>query len=601
MPRGVCGSATIRQFDIDGLNRAGCAAAIERAAAAVAGVETAVCEPARGRLRVEGRFDAAAVQRAIAALGYRAEPRGLSGAAGGNLARLLWAALFALGQWLAFELGLMPAAGSLPLGLWLVVALLALLWLVAPMLRRASGDHDPAAVVSAGAALLAWLTLLLADRGGLLDPRPWLYLPFAIVLLGALGIRLSRRLQLTAGELAWRRCAARRLVLVAILLAALGLALELGGPLSWAQTAVVVLTLCAAVSPFVLTLAGPWVYREAAREAEEDGVLLGNAGVLSRLDRLDTVLLCRTGVVTGGDPEVVGIEPLGQVAVSDLLRYVAALEANLEQPLARALVRAARGRDAGAAEAAELTPGRGICGRVGGERVVIGQRDFLREQGIDTAPLEARAAEMAADGGNAVWLAVEGEPCGLFEVADPLRPDTAEAVRRLRRLGLGVVLVSAAPAPMLEAIGRSIEVDRAVSGAPATAAADLLKIDGLSAALVWAQAPPGLDPRLLSVAVDPGARHVPADADLTLRRPSLHALVEAVELGRRAQRLVRSGRLFGIVYHLLALSWAAGLLAPLVGPGPRPGLAFVASVAALGLVLVNARRSHDQPALVEGR
>lgn len=587
----------VRHFQIQGIRRAGCAAAIERAAGAVAGVGAAVCEPVSGRLRVEGRFQAGAVVDAVAALGYRIQVEGVPAASPGAAARLTVAAVLALGGGLAYAAQLLPQARGPALVLWMVASLPPLLWLAAPALRPRQGGRDPAAVIGAGASLCAWLTLALGQFGGL-DPRPYLYLPFAIALLAGVGARLARPLHFTPGERAWRQCASRRLALLAGLGAALAAAVW-AGSLDAAQSALAaVLTCCAVLSPFALALAGPWVHREADHEALDAGVLLGNVSLLRRLDRLDTVFLCRTGVVTGGAPEVVGVEPRPGVRIPDLFRYAAALEAGLEQPLARALVRAADGRGGSRASEVELVPGGGVRGRVAEQTVIVGHCAFLHAQGVDTAPLEARAAEMATDGCNAVWVAVDGELRGLLEIADPVRSDTAEAVRRLRRLGLRVALVSAAPAATLEAIGRSIEVDRVLSAAPAALAGQGAERRG-AAALVWSQPPPELDVALLSVALSPGAQHPRPDADITLRRPSLHALVEAIELARRAQRLVRAGRLFAVVYHGLGLAWAAGLFFPLFGLAPRPGLGLVAAAAALAVLLFNARRSRRQPVLVE--
>jgi len=351
--------------------------------------------------------------------------------------------------------------------------------------------------------------------------------------------------------------------------------------------------------PCAMGLAVPTAVMVASGKGAELGVLIKGGEALERAHAIQTVVLDKTGTITAGKPAVteVVLAPGAPAPEERLLALVAAVERASEHPLAAAIVAHAADRRAPALDVADFASetGRGARGRVDGRSVLVGNRALLAAASVSTAPLEDRAAELAGRGRTVVFAAVDGALAGLLAVSDPLRPTSRDAVARLRRMGLEVVMLTGDAQPTAEAVAREAGIERVVAGVlPAGKVAEVsrLQAEGKVVAMVGdgINDAPALARADVGVAMGSGTDVAVEASDVTLMRADLGAVADAIALSRRTMRTMRQNLFWAFAYNVVGIPVAAGVLYPALGLLLSPVLASAAMAMSSVSVVTNSLR-----------
>jgi Cu+-exporting ATPase len=356
--------------------------------------------------------------------------------------------------------------------------------------------------------------------------------------------------------------------------------------------------------PCAMGLAVPTAVMVSTGRGAERGVLIKRAEALERSQHIDVVVFDKTGTVTEGRP-VVRLVELADGGSPDLddqgvLQLAASVERMSEHPYAEAIVAEAERRRVPLRQVTEFETltGAGVFGIVDGRRVAVGNAALMREIGSDTAAMEARVAQLAAEGHSVMYVAVDGWLAGLIAVADPIRPTSWEAVSRLKQLGLEVVLLTGDNHRTAEAVARAVGVDRvAAEMLPAQKLEVVRRIqaggkivavvgDGLNDAPALAQADIGL-------AMGTGVDVAVEAAAIILMRSDLLGVVDAIQLSRRTMRVIRQNLFWAFVYNIIGIPVAAGALYPAFGLLLTPAMAAAAMAASSVSVVTNSLRLRN--------
>jgi Cu+-exporting ATPase len=360
---------------------------------------------------------------------------------------------------------------------------------------------------------------------------------------------------------------------------------------------VTTLTVLIIACPCALGLATPISIMVGVGKAAEHGILIRDGAALQRAGQLTTIVLDKTGTVTTGQPTVTAVVALPGFDENEVFRLAAGLEAGSEHPLAQAILNAARERGLGipAVERFEAIAGQGASGMANGRALLAGNGRLLAERGIDPAPLRAGMERLAAQGQTPVLVAVDGRPAGIVAVADPLKPDSAAAIDRLRQLGLRVVLLTGDHAATARAIAARLGIDEVHAEVPPTGKAAVIAElqargqvvgmagDGINDAPALAQADVGL-------AMGTGTDIAIQSAGITLVRGSLHGIADAVAISRATLINIRQNLFGAFIYNTLGIPLAAGALYPATGLLLDPMLAGAAMALSSFTVVSNANR-----------
>ncbi len=352
--------------------------------------------------------------------------------------------------------------------------------------------------------------------------------------------------------------------------------------------------------PCALGLATPMAVMVGTGRGASLGVLVKNAAALERMEKVDTLLVDKTGTLTEGHPELASVEALG-VPEGDLLRLAASLERGSEHPLAAAIVRGAQGRGVALVESTDFRSitGKGVVGYVDRRRVALGNLSLFGELGLDATPLVAKAELLRTQGQTAMLVAVDGKAAGLLGVADPIKPTSAEAVRALTKEGITVVMVTGDARTTAEAVARTLGIGRVEAEVlPAQKLEVVRKLqaegrfvamagDGINDAPALAQAQVG-------IAMGTGTDVAMESAGLTLVKGDLRGIVRARGLSHAVMRNIRQNLFFAFAYNLLGVPIAAGLLYPFFGLLLSPMLASAAMSLSSVSVIANALRLRHQ-------
>ena len=351
--------------------------------------------------------------------------------------------------------------------------------------------------------------------------------------------------------------------------------------------------------PCAMGLAVPTAVMVASGKGAELGVLIKGGEALQRAGDISTVVLDKTGTVTEGKPTVTDLvlAPNAPRDRDTVLRLTASLEASSEHPLAEAIVRAARdgGLSLEAVEGFQSVTGRGAQGVVGDAALAVGNAAFLGDWGVSTETLDADATRLAAEGKTAMFVAIDGALAGLIAVADPIRSSSVDAIRRLKAMGLTVVMLTGDHERTANAIGARAGVDRVVAGVlPDGKVAEVKRLqaqgavvamvgDGINDAPALAQADVGM-------AIGSGTDVAMEAGDLVLMRGDLMGVVRAVALARRTMRTMRQNLFWAFIYNVIGIPIAAGALYPAFGLQLSPILASAAMAFSSVSVVSNSLR-----------
>ena len=351
--------------------------------------------------------------------------------------------------------------------------------------------------------------------------------------------------------------------------------------------------------PCAMGLATPTAIMVGTGKGAEAGILVRDGAALEHAQRVTTVVLDKTGTITRRQPTVISLRPVAGVDEDELLRLAAALEQGSEHPLAEAIVRIAaeRGLSLPAAEGFVALPGIGVRGSVDGRAVLAGSERLLAEAGVDPARLIGSADEAGAAASTLVLVAVDGRAAGVIGIADTVKPESADAVRRLQAAGLEVWMLTGDRRAVAEAIGAGVGIppDRILAEVPpgekaakvhelqARGAVVAMVGDGINDAPALAQAD-------LGVAIGTGADVAVEASDITLVGDDLRSVAAAIQLSRATMRTIRQNLAWAFGYNLLLIPVAAGALFPLTGWLLSPALAAGAMALSSVSVVTNSLR-----------
>ncbi|MCI0346628.1 MAG: copper-translocating P-type ATPase, partial [Chloroflexi bacterium] len=354
--------------------------------------------------------------------------------------------------------------------------------------------------------------------------------------------------------------------------------------------------------PCAMGLATPTAIIVGTGHGAEAGVLIRDGAALETAGRVTDVIFDKTGTLTSGKPRVARVEPLDGWSEAEVLDLAASLETGSEHPLGAAIVARAREDELGfrRATAFEAHAGRGVSGRLPGDEgehvVLVGSRDLLVEQGIDTSPLRQDADE-AGNVATVVHVAIDGRPAGRIDIADPIKPEAAEAVRELSSLGLRAWLVSgdSRPAALAVAAAVGIPVERVLAGVlPGDKAVAVARLqgegrivamvgDGINDAPALAQAD-------LGIAIGTGTDVAIEASDVTLVGGDPGGVAAAIRLSRATMRTIRQNLVWAFGYNVALIPVAMGALYPAFGLLLNPALAAGAMALSSVSVVTNSLR-----------
>lgn len=349
--------------------------------------------------------------------------------------------------------------------------------------------------------------------------------------------------------------------------------------------------------PCALGLATPMSIMVGTGRGASAGVLVKNAEALQALEKVDTVVVDKTGTLTEGKPRVLSVVTANAFDANEALGLAASIERSSEHPLAAAIV-AEAGRHGSRMDAAtdfQSVTGKGAVGRVAGRRVAVGNAKLLGDEAIDDAPLAGEADRLRAEGQTVVFLGVDGRAAAIFGIADPVKHSTAEALATLRKAGLDVVMLTGDHHATATAIARQLGIEHVEAEVSPERKADViaaLKARGHTVAMAGdgINDAPALAAADVGIAMGTGTDVAIAGAGITLLKGDLRALGRARELSRATMRNIRQNLFFAFVYNLLGVPVAAGVLYPVLGVLLDPMLASAAMSASSVSVIVNALR-----------
>ena len=349
--------------------------------------------------------------------------------------------------------------------------------------------------------------------------------------------------------------------------------------------------------PCAMGLATPTAVLVGTGRGAELGILIRNGEVLETAQSIDTVVLDKTGTITRGAPEVTEVLPLNGYSTQDLLRLAAAAERYSEHPLAAAVTRYATRSGIAAPESSAFraTAGGGVAATVGAREVLVGSPRFLRERKIELQSGDAALDRVAGAGATPLLTAVDGTLAGVIAVADAVKPDSAEAVRRLRDMGLEVWMITGDNRRTAEAIASQVGIESVlweVLPEGKAAAVRALQERGRRVAMVGdgINDAPALAQANLGIAIGTGADVAIEASDITLVRGELAGVEKALTLSRKTMRTIRQNLFWAFAYNALGIPIAAGALYPFTGWLLSPVLASAAMALSSVSVVANSLR-----------
>ena len=350
--------------------------------------------------------------------------------------------------------------------------------------------------------------------------------------------------------------------------------------------------------PCALGLATPMSIMVGVGKGATLGLLIKNAEALERLEKVDTLVVDKTGTLTEGKPAVTAVRPVAGMAEAALLRIAASLERASEHPLAQAILHAAAERKLALSEPAEVDSpvGRGVTGLVEGRRVLIGSARYLADEGVELAGGEAAAADdLRAKGATAILVAVDGRFTGTLGIADPVRQSTPAALGELRRQGIRVVMLTGDNRVTAEAVAKDLgiaEVEADVLPERKSEVVARLRGEGRIVAMAGdgVNDAPALAAADVGIAMGGGTDVAIESAGVTLLGGDLMGIVRARRLSQATMHNIRQNLFFAFVYNAAGVPVAAGVLYPVIGLLLSPAIAAAAMALSSVSVIGNALR-----------
>lgn len=349
--------------------------------------------------------------------------------------------------------------------------------------------------------------------------------------------------------------------------------------------------------PCALGLATPMSIMVGVGRGAQAGVLIKNAEALEHMEKVDTIIVDKTGTLTEGRPAVTAIVPAPGFTEEEALRLAASVERASEHPLALAIVRAAEERGIVTAPVTDFDSptGKGAYGTVEGKRIPLGNAKFLTEQGVDVAPLADEADRLREDGATAIFMGVEGRVAAIFAIADPVKPSTPEALAALKAQGIRVVMLTGDNWTTANAVARQLgidEVEAEVLPDQKSAVVQRHKAAGEVVAMAGdgVNDAPALAAADVGIAMGTGTDVAMESAGVTLLKGDLTGIVRARRLSEAVMGNIRQNLFFAFIYNALGVPVAAGVLYPFFGILLSPIIAAAAMALSSVSVIANAAR-----------
>jgi P-type Cu+ transporter len=349
--------------------------------------------------------------------------------------------------------------------------------------------------------------------------------------------------------------------------------------------------------PCALGLATPMSIMVGVGRGAQAGVLIKNAEALERMERVDTIVVDKTGTLTEGKPKVVAIRLAEGHTETEVLRLAAGLERASEHPLARAIVAAAEERGLQLPEASDFDApaGKGVAGAVEGRKVALGNGGFLEEQGIAVEVLSAAADGLRRDGATAIFMSIDGRVAGVIAIADPVKETTPAALKALGEAGIRVVMLTGDNRTTAEAVARKLGIDTVEAEVlPDQKSAVVEKLRGEGRVVAMAgdgvNDAPALAAADVGIAMGTGTDVAIESAGITLLKGDLTGIVRARSLSQATMRNIRQNLFFAFVYNAAGVPVAAGILYPFFGILLSPIIAAAAMALSSVSVIGNALR-----------
>jgi Cu+-exporting ATPase len=340
-------------------------------------------------------------------------------------------------------------------------------------------------------------------------------------------------------------------------------------PLAWAFVNAVAVLIIAC--PCALGLATPMSIMVGIGRGAREGVLVKNAEVLERLEKVDTVVVDKTGTLTAGRPTLTECIPVAPMTEADLLRDAASVEQNSEHPLARAILAGAAARNLSVPTVAHFdsVTGGGARGSVEGREILIGKRAWLADEHVaDLAALDDRADAIQLQGRTVMHVAVDRRLAGLIAVSDPIKDSTPEAVRSLHNLGLRLIMLTGDSEQTARTVAARLGIDEFRAGVKPDgkhAVVRALQAEGRTVAMAGdgINDAPALAAADVGIAMGTGSDAAIEAAGVTLVKGDLRGIVKAIDLSRHTMRNIRQNLFFALIYNAIGVPIAAGVLYPL--------------------------------------
>jgi Cu+-exporting ATPase len=348
--------------------------------------------------------------------------------------------------------------------------------------------------------------------------------------------------------------------------------------------------------PCALGLATPMSIMVGVGRGAHAGVLIKNAEALERMEKIDTLVVDKTGTLTEGRPKVIAIVPTAGFQEAELLRLAASVERASEHPLADAIVRAAKEQnlDLGKVEDFDSPTGKGATGKVDGRTVVLGNPNFLTSLGIETQSANEQGERLRGDGATVINIAVDGKLAGLFAIADPVKPSTPEALKALAAEGIKVIMLTGDNRTTANAVARKLgitDVEAEILPDQKSAVVARLQKAGRIVAMAGdgVNDAPALAAAEVGIAMGTGTDAAMESAGITLLGGDLGGIVRARRLSQAAMSNIRQNLFFAFIYNAAGIPIAAGVLYPtfgiLLSPIIAAGAMALSSVSVVGNAL----------------
>ena len=377
---------------------------------------------------------------------------------------------------------------------------------------------------------------------------------------------------------------------------------NLGQSLGISYAIVATMTVLIIACPCALGLATPISIMVGVGRAASQGILIRNGEALQQAGRLTTVILDKTGTVTQGKPAITRLITMENRSEEEVLQLAASLEAVSEHPLAQAVVQAAEARQLSLTPVKQFTAtaGQGVSGEVNSQQIHIGNLQFMHANSIKTEMSQVNAQAMADEAQTLMYVAQDKQLAGIIAVADPIKPDSAEAIQRLHNIGLKVVMLTGDNKLTAQAVAKQVGIDEVIAEVqPQDKGRKVAELqrqnhivamvgDGINDAPALAQADVGF-------AIGSGTDIAIESADITLMRGSVHGVADAIAISRATVRNIKQNLFGAFIYNSLGIPIAAGILYPVMGILLNPMIAGAAMAMSSVTVVSNANRLRFMP------